>query len=246
MRHPFLFFVLLCALHASAQSDTSSWIRSFPITGYVVSLNDSTTVVQLKLPAVVTIPEKTPGLLRGIYRDNKPDTMLLGTGRCQLIKGEYYYFSIALRPGARKPLEGDLLFVPVPRKKIYAGRATELARQFVGLQNVHEERLFDRYLVFDEWTAGRESSLLDSIVSDIRFTGGYFRAENPSMNEKIGSGPYQGRGVLDAMIACERKDVQEFLDYMIARPRLYAGHQWKVSEIFATWLTAGAPRVLRR
>ena len=65
------------------------------------------------------------------------------------------------------------------------------------------------------------------------------------MNLKIGSGKYKDKMVLNTMIACSKKDVSDFLEYMIARPRLYAGNEWKLCEIFATWLVSGAPRVVR-
>ncbi len=58
--------------------------------------------------------------------------------------------------------------------------------------------------------------------------------DQPSMNVKIPSGKYKDEMVLNVMIKCSNEDITSFLDYMIARPRFYAGSQWKISEIFAT------------
>ncbi len=66
------------------------------------------------------------------------------------------------------------------------------------------------------------------------------------MNAPIKSGAYSGKLLLNAMMACTQQDVSDFLEYMIARPVLYAGHEWKVAEIFATWLTEGAPTVVKK
>ena len=52
---------------------------------------------------------------------------------------------------------------------------------------------------------------------------------------------YKGKKVLSVMIACKSSYVKDFMSYIIARPRLYAGKKWKISEIFATWLVEGAP-----
>jgi hypothetical protein len=66
------------------------------------------------------------------------------------------------------------------------------------------------------------------------------------MNVNIQSGKFEGKPVLNVMTASTQQDVIDFFEYMIARPNLYAGHEWKVSEIFATWLTGGAPTVIKK
>jgi len=83
------------------------------------------------------------------------------------------------------------------------------------------------------------------MVVDIQFTGKYFIENEPSDDKPINSGDYKGRKTLYVMSVCKASDVKNFLDYIIARPRLYAGKDWKVSEIFATWLSEGAPKVIK-
>jgi hypothetical protein len=87
--------------------------------------------------------------------------------------------------------------------------------------------------------------VIDSIVADIKFTGNYFIENNPAIDKPINSGDYKGKKTLYVMSECGPGDVIKFLDYVIARPRLYAGREWKVSEIFATWLSEGAPTVIK-
>ena len=64
----------------------------------------------------------------------------------------------------------------------------------------------------------------------------------PSLNQVIITGDYVGKKTLAVMADCNTDDIRKFLEFVIARPRSYAGKEWKVSEIFATWLINGAPR----
>ncbi len=239
-----LFF--LVSVKTFGQKDTTRLMRAFPITNYIVDISDSIKLVQVLLPDGVTIADKQIGLLKGMYRDTRSDTMTIGIGRCNLIKGNYYYFTINYKQSGKLPREGDLLFTPMYKTPVYWGNITRLASYYIGLKDVYERPLYDRYTVFLKWTKSDEETLIDSIVSEIHFTGDYFLKNDPGMNVKIKSGKYDGKLVLNIMIACGKQDITDFIEYMIARPNLYAGHEWKVSEIFATWLSEGAPTVVKK
>lgn len=238
----FLFLFLLATLHSNAQDNQQP--RAFPITDYMVELDDSTKVVQLQLPASISIPEKKLGLLKGMYRDKAADTVTIGSGRCHLIKGNYYYFTIKLKKGGPQPRAGDLIYMMMDKPVVYPGLIPRIAAHYIGLKDVYEKPLYNRYSVFVYWKQDMEERLLDTLVADIRFTGDYFLKNEPSMNVPIKSGPREGKLVLNTMISCTRKDVIDFLEYMIARPFVYAGTEWKVSEVFATWLMEGGPTVV--
>jgi hypothetical protein len=240
---PVLF--LLIAGKLFSQPDTSRLVRAFPVTNYIVDLTDSMKVVQLRLYEGTLVKEKQIGVLRGIYRDKHSDTSVIGYGRCHLIKGEYYYFTVNYKKSGVLPREGDLIYTYVENPKVYKGQVLKLATHFIGLQNVYEGNLYDRYTVFQKWTKQDEDALMDSIVNDIHFTGKYFLENSPGMNIKIKSGQYKDKMVLNIMINATKKDIADFFDYVIVRPRLYAGREWKVSEIFATWLSEGSPTVIK-
>jgi hypothetical protein len=239
----FCFF----SLSSSAQTDTSKWLRAFPITNYVVDLSDSIKIVQVVLPQTtgVTLPDKQFGLLKGIYRDKHSDTMNIGAGRCYLIKGEYYYFSINIKQSGKLPREGDLLFTFVNKSSVYRGNIVKLASFYIGLESVYDIPLYNRYDIFSKWKKSDEDALIDSIVADIHFTANYFLTNNPDMNIKVKGGKYDGKMVLNTMQTCTKNDVIDFIEYMIARPRLYSGRNWKISEVFATWLSESAPTVIK-
>ena len=207
----------------------------------MVPLNDSTTVVQVLMPEQVKIAENQIGVVRGIYRDGNIDTAQKGYGRCSLIKGDYYYFAIKRTAGSAAMQEGDLLYTFWEKPSIYMGQAPRLAAHYIRLKDVMDLPFYDRFFVFDKWTEQDEEKFIDSLVGDIRYTGEYFRKNNPDVDQVIAKGTYSGKKVLDLMQNCNASMVKDFLSYMLARPRNYAGQEWKVTEIFATWLTAGAP-----
>ena len=245
MNKLFVPICLLFSLTLFSQKDTTKWIRAFPITDYIMDASDSVKIVQLHLPVGVKIADKQIGLLKGMYRDKHSDTTYIGAGRCNLIKGEYYYFTINYKQSGRQPREGDLLFTLMQKTPVYREHIIYLASHYIGLQNVYEKPLYNRYDVFSQWQKSDEEALIDSMVTDIHFTGNYFLTNNPSMNIKIKSGKYEGKMVLNTMITSGKQDVTDLLEYVSARPNLYAGREWKISEIFATWLSEGAPMVIK-
>ena len=126
---------------------------------------------------------------------------------------------------------------------IYYGRIPQLAAHFIELQTVYEKTLYDPYTLFDQWETSDELSLVDSLVTDIQFTGNYFMQQNPASDVLITRGDHKGKTTFQVMTECNPEMVGKFLDYVLARPGLYAGRKWKISEIFATWLSEGSPDV---
>lgn len=241
-----LFLLLLIApLAGFGQTDSTKWLRAFPITDYMIVLNDSTKVIQLEMPDGLKLQDKQIGIVWGIYNGSKEEVVQKGYGRCYLVKGNYYYFAIGHNDSGLPLTKGDLLYTFMPRSSVYYGQAAILASHFIRLQNVYEQFFYDRYNIFLNWTEADEKKLNDSLVADIRFTGQYFLDNHSPMNKEISTGAYKGQKTLEVMVKCQPADVMRFFDYVIARPRLYAGKEWKISEIFATWLTEGAPTIVK-
>jgi hypothetical protein len=125
----------------------------------------------------------------------------------------------------------------------YQGKLAGIAAHHITLKDVYENAFYDPFSVLSGWTGADDSSVIDSMIADIRFTGSYFRKNDDSMDILVKTGPYKGRTVLDVMTGCNKSDLACFLEYIKARPLLYAGRSWKISEIFATWVSEGAPTV---
>lgn len=113
----FLVFFLV-SFTVFGQEDTTKWLRAFPITDYITPLTDTVKLVQVHLPDGLTMRNKQPGLLKGIYRGQHADTITIGSGRCNLIKGNYYYFTIDFLKSGKQPRElaqGSLPLYPAER-----------------------------------------------------------------------------------------------------------------------------------
>jgi hypothetical protein len=128
----------------------------------------------------------------------------------------------------------------------YIGRLTKIAAHNIRLQKVTNENFYNRGDVFLDWNKQKEDILLDSIIAHIHFTGKYFKENDSGMNKKIVGGVFNDKMLFETMMVIGKKEVSDFFDYIIARPLKYAGHDWKISEIFATWLVAGAPAVIKK
>ena len=165
-----------------------------------------------------------------------------GYGRCNLIKGDYYYFTIGNNKSGKPFKAGDLLYTMIEKTGIYYGKVAQVAGHLVRLLSVYDVHFYEPAAVFSNWNKQQELAAIDSFVADIRFTGKYFLEHDPSMDKNITTGIFKGKTTLHVMADCQSSYVTDFLGYMIAHPRLYAGRDWKVSEIFATWLSEGAPR----
>lgn len=233
MRYLFIIGFLALAPRLFSQ-ENGKWLRAFPITAYMVDLDDSTRVVQLEMPEGKRLPDRELALAMAIYRDGDGEPSMLGYGRCHLVKGPYHYFAIHYEAG-RNLREGDLLYMYLDSTDIYYGLIPRLAGHFIRLQDVHEQPFYDRYLVFDRWTRADEDRLLDTLLGDIRFTGNYMRENEPGTNMRIQQGRFAGKQVFDLMTDCTQQELRDMLSFMIDNPRRYAGATWKISEIFATW-----------
>ena len=241
-----LLLFLAISVSAQSQTDTTRWLRAFPITDYIVSLNDTVKVVQVEMPDGLFIKKDQLGLLYGVYATSSADAVEKGYGRCYLIKNNYFYFPIRNNESGIEIKKGDLIYAYMDKTDIHYGQIPQIAAHFIRLLNVYDSALYDRYIIFNQWTEKEERQLIDSMVADIEFTGTYFLENNPDMDVEIKTGDYKGRSTLKTMIGCKPADVKDFLDYIIARPRNYAGREWKISEIFATWLAEGAPKVIKQ
>lgn len=241
------FFFLLLFLHGISQKDSAEVLFAFRITDYTVQLNDSITLVQVILPEVLPVSVKNNqiGILKHRYKSNtESDTSLIGWGRCELIKSNYYYFSIHKYHNV-EPVQGDLLYTKCKTPVYYQSPLYDLNRHGISLTKVDETQFCHSIDLFS-LNPQKENALLDSMIADLRFTGKAMKGQMPEQNQLIKGGLYDGKKLFDAMAQAERKELEEFLKYIIARPANYAGNVWKLSEIYATWMINKTPQVIEK
>lgn len=224
-----------------AQTSNDNLVRGFPITDYMVDLNDSTKIVQVHLEQSGVIMLKQVGVLKSAYVVGEKKPEVIGTGRCNLIKGNYYYYTINFKESGVIPKKGDLLYILAAKPSVFVDRLVNLAAHSITLVDLYDKPFYDLSTIFNLWTKNNEKTTIDSMLRDIHFTADYFLKNEPSINTKIKSGANKGELILNVMKESTLKDLNAFLDYMKNHSRIYAGNDWKISEIFATWLSEGSP-----
>jgi hypothetical protein len=229
---------------SAAQAGTVEKIFAFPITDYMQQPNDSLAIVQVVQQDAwpVLLKDKQLGILRPLQQvGGAKDTGRIGWGRCHLIKGDYYYFGIRLDKG-RQPKAGDLLYTKVNAPVLHDGILLDMMRHAIEFTDVSSNKFLFSSSLFTQ-TAQQEVAVLDSMVADIRYTGKAMLEQMPDQNQVIKGGLYDGQKLFVAMQGATRSELTSFLKYIVARPTLYAGHTWKISETFATWMVSETPRV---
>lgn len=219
LRLPVIFLFLILNNQLKAQKDSIEKIFAFKITDYIKPLTDSTSAVQVfkSTSFPVAINDKQLGVLNHCYKTGiKLDTAMIGWGRCNLIKGEYYYFGIRLKK-MQQPAEGDLLYLQAKVAYVYDGLLLNVMNHALQFINVYGLPFMKSNAMFQQM---------------------------PEQNQIIKDGIYKGEKLFTAMLFAKRSELELFLKYIIARPKNYAGNSWKISEIFATWIDGGTPTVV--
>jgi hypothetical protein len=243
--------LLLCFglfVKSFAQPTLQEAFIKLPIGDDINYQNDSQVIVRVQLPdaSPITIEKNTIGALLPNYKNSPNNTdSIIGAGRCSLIDGDYYFFKLNLKNGER-PQKDDLLFVKVKLTIAFIGQLYPIAKQSITLLSVTDSVICNSYQPFGFATANQENEIIQSLVKDIIYTGKVMAVEMPQTNLPVKTGFYKNKKLFDVMQQCTNKDLQEFLRYIEARPSKYAGNAWKISEIFATWVDAGAPSVVSK
>jgi len=246
MYRTFCFCLIIFNVHiAFAQKDSIESFFTFRITDYMIRLDDSTTIVQIAVPDAwpLKIADEQIGILKHRYEQGvEYDTNMIGWGRCHLIKEEWHYFAIH-EYQQRKPGQGDLLVTGCKMPPVYTGLLFNLSRHGISLTRVDEDQFYNSAEVFYMGPKS-EQKFLDSMAADICYTGKSMLAQNNGKDNQIVGGLFDGKKLFAAMQTITRNEVQKFLKYMAAFPVKYAGNVWKLSEIFATWMTNQTPGAL--
>lgn len=237
--------ILLFCVRGYCQQDSVEVMFAHKITDYTVKLNDSVTIVQVNLPAAwpISIHDKQLGILKRPYENGALDTTTVGWGRCNLIKGDYYYFSIR-KNGKQQPKQGDLLYTNCKTIPYYKSSLFDLLRHAIDLTNIYDNEFYDAIDIFS-LNVQKEKTILDSMIADLRFTARTMKKQIPEQNQLVVGGLFNGKKLFYAMEITTRKELLEFLRYIAARPQNYAGNTWKLSEIYATWIISNSPQVIQ-
>lgn len=237
-KHVAVIWMLLMATGLQAQHKL---VMGFPVTDYITNSGDSVTIVQVMLPEGMDIKEKTACIVKSLYQNEGDVVKTIASGRCQLIKGRYFYFGLSARETSRKPAAGDMLYTDVMTTDFFQGTLYEVVRLGITLKSVFDTTMADLPALLRIKTAAEEKKYLTRMCADVKFTGAEMIKQGGVENVPVTSGRFKGQKILDAMQTVTEKDMEDFFRYIRVRPDKYAGHTWKISEITATWMAGGTP-----
>ena len=226
-----------------AQQNKTTDVFAFRITDYMINISDSTVLVQIQVPeSGAGLVDKQTAVLKGNFSNT--DTADLGSGRCNLIKSDYYYFGIFLLNKKRLPVKGDILYTFVNFKPVYKGQVYQLIKNDIYLKHVTEGAFynFSFALSGDE---KQENVIVDSLIADVKYTADEMLSQGDGQDRVVTTGRFKNQKMFAAMKTITKKDMTDFLDYVIAFPQKYAGNDWKIAEVFATWMDGGTPAVIK-
>ena len=244
MKSYFLAFVLL--INSSvllAQPNKTTDVFAFRITDYMVNISDSTVLVQIQVPeSGAGLVDKQTAVLKGNFSNT--DTADLGSGRCNLIKGDYYYFGIFLSDKKKLPQKGDVLYTFVNFEPVYNGQIYKIIKNDIYLQHISEGAFYDFSFALTG-NEKQENAILDSLIADVKYTADEMLSQGDGQDRVVTTGRFKNKKIFAAMKTITKNDMTDFLDYVIVFPQKYAGNDWKIAEVFATWMDGGAPTVIK-
>ncbi len=133
---------------------------------------------------------------------------------------------------------GDLIQMPTIVPNEANTLAYDLFRFRINFLNSYDDKLFN----CEEWStyhAETEIALIQTLADEVRFYGGEMRGKMPS--QPLKGGKYQDLDMFDAMVRTSAEDMRNFLHFIRSYPAHYAGQDWKIAEIYVTWLTHDMP-----
>ena len=133
---------------------------------------------------------------------------------------------------------GDLVQMPIIIPNEPNTLAFDLFRFRINFLNSYADKLFD----CEEWEtyyAETETALIQTLADEVRYYGGEMRGKMPS--QVLQNGRYKDMDMFDAMVRTSAVDMRSFLSFIRSYPAHYAGQEWKIAEVYATWLTHDTP-----
>jgi hypothetical protein len=195
-----------------------------------------------KPSCVKLIPHQT-FLLQSAWHQSGDSVVTIGAGTVNIINDTTVEMNSTIYDG-KKIQKGDMALFLVPlQKPLKDTLFFKMARLDIVLKTVEDSLFYDRNKMLENSSSYGTDKLVEAMVADIRYTGKEMKDRNNSQDMEITTGIYKGQTLFDMMQKTTSTDLLKFLLYVYARPDKYKAHEWKVSEIFATWVISGTPLV---
>jgi hypothetical protein len=200
-------------------------------------------VLRVARPAGIYFKEGQIFICKGLYKTDDADTITKGSGFITAVNIDHLECKMKEKDIRIKPAKDDLCFFIIEgldkRKDVFF----KLARFAISFTSVTDTILFDAPNSLHGWNDDKTADLLKKMVADIHYTGEAMLKQNDKQQQTISTGDFRGKLLFSAMQQINENSVLDFLKYVWARPVKYAGHSWRISEVFATWMNGGTPKM---
>lgn len=234
--------MLLClCVYAHAQT-VQSYIFVFPIQD--INLSEHTATIDIGSVISPDDAKTIKGEIIGLYNaKQKARNITLATCSFHAMdKGNLTinYQSNEIAAKYDDIQKGDLavfkLKYPVPSEHTIL---FDIARYHIGLQSVYDKELYNIKETLSNADKALEQGQLEVLLKETKFVADAMRQQMKS--PPVTKGKFKGMDLFTAMESSDIHDLRWFLHYVKDKPAKYMGHNWRFSEIYATWVDEGTP-----
>ncbi len=228
---------------------------------YGMALSQEKTVVALHLKtepdktedgwyiAIERIPDIniTPGqtfIIKAIFEDGQKDTSTKAVGIVESITTQYINAKIPADKFYSTFSSTAMAYFLTPKNTLRKDIFYKFARMQIGFKSVEDSVIFNPTAHLSIFTKEIEENILTAMLNDIHYTASAMIDQSDGQQQTINGGDFDGKPLFETMQIVTSADLKNFLNYVWARPEIYTGQNWKISEIFATWMVNQTPKIL--
>lgn len=201
-------------------------------------------ILLMDKPEGIEFKEKQPFICKGIFLTSDEDTVTRGTGFIKAVYDSYLEGFMFNSKIDITPQQGDLCILLIEANKTRKDVFYKLARNGISFKSVSGDILFEANNNLADWEEDETERLIITFSKDIQYTGKAMLDQKDQQQQIIVGGDFNGKNLFTAMQEITEPNVLDFLKYVWARPEKYAGQTWSISEVFATWMTNGTPKII--
>ncbi|RZL50842.1 MAG: CHAT domain-containing protein [Pedobacter sp.] len=189
------------------------------------------------------------GKVFGVHSSEKPNRSQKELGYSTIVKviGDSIIAKTTLyRPeiADEKVMEGDYLTLSINLPvKNYNSLFYELALMQISFSDAENKPLYPLRKILYRDSKALEDSIVNTSIADIKSIYDMVKDDEKyaSLKTKIPEGRYKGRTTLEVMGKTSKTDILSFLKFVKSYPGKYLGNNYKIAEVFATWVINFAP-----
>lgn len=248
-RYFILVFIVLIGFSVKAQTQkTVAKKINFKI-GYVYNGQKDSVYLFIYEGGKLGVKVGQQGKVFGVHSSDKPKRSQKELGYSTVVKvmGDTIIAkTILYKPDIpdERVASGDYLTLDVNLPvNNYNSLFYELALMQISFSDASKQPLYPLRKILLRDSKVLEDSIINQSITDIKSIYDMVKddASYASLKTKITEGRYKGRTTLDVMGKTKKTDILSFLKFVKSYPGKYLGNNYKIAEVFATWVINFAP-----